>query len=326
MNRRAFVAAAAGLVAAPSLSVARAAEQPFSNWVKELRRDALAEGVSGATFDAAFRGVAPIDRILELDRKQPEFTLTFEEYQAKLVNDQRVMRGRQLHVDNTVILQQVSARFSVPAQYILALWGIETDYGRLTGGYKVVAALATLAFDGRRSSFFRKELINALRILDKHDVNPDQMLGSWAGAMGQSQFMPSSFLAYAVDFDGDGRRDIWSSRADVLASIANYLNRVGWRGAEGWGVRVAKPAVVPEAALDPQTRLHPAEWENAGFVRLDGGVSARRPEQAASILFPAGADGPAFMLFENYRAILKWNRSNNFAIAVGSLADRIIAG
>lgn len=303
-----------------------AATEDFRTWLQGLRRDALAEGVRAQTLDAALRGIAPIDRVLELDRKQPEFTLTFDQYQARVVNDARVLKGRDLLTENAAILAQVSQKFGVPQRFIVALWGIETDYGRITGNFNVVQALATLAYDGRRAAFFRKELINALKIMDREGIAPGQMLGSWAGAMGQSQFMPSSFLSYAVDIDGDGRRDIWTSRPDVFGSIANYLARSGWKGAESWGVRIVPPNGFAPSDADLKVQRSPVEWERLGFVRLDGGVPAHQPEASARLLFPGGPDGPAYLAFNNFDVILRWNRSNYFAVAVGTLADRLAQG
>ncbi|MCW5731475.1 MAG: lytic murein transglycosylase [Alphaproteobacteria bacterium] len=327
-SRRFFLSLAlAGLGGGLARSrAAQAASTDFQTWLTELRKDAAQAGIRRATLDAALQGVQPIERVLELDRRQPEFTMTFDQYQARVVNQARIDRGRVLLRENEELLNRVSARYGVPPRFIVSLWGIETDYGRITGNFKIVGALATLAYDGRRAAFFRKELIDALKILDRGDIAPDQMLGSWAGAMGQSQFMPSSYLAYAVDFDGDGRRDIWSSRPDVFGSIANYLAKVGWRGSENWGVRVVPPPNFDAVSFDQKQERPPAEWERLGFVRMDGQVSAHAPEQVASIILPGGADGPAYMTFGNYKVIMRWNRSNYFAVAVGTLADRIQRG
>lgn len=324
--RRHFLQIALAAAGFAATGRAWSASTDFQSWLAEFRKDAAQAGVRPATLDAAFRGVQPVERVLELDRRQPEFTMTFDQYQERVVNQGRIERGRALLRENEELLNRVSARFGVPPRFVVSLWGIETDYGRVTGTFKIVAALATLAYDGRRAAFFRKELIDALKILDRGDIAPDQMLGSWAGAMGQSQFMPSSYLAYAVDFDGDGRRDIWGSRPDVFGSIANYLAKVGWRGSENWGVRVVPPPGFDAASFDQKQERSPAEWERQGFVRMDGEVSARAREQAASIILPGGPDGPAYMTFNNYKVIMRWNRSNYFAVAVGTLADRIARG
>ncbi len=205
-------------------------------------------------------------------------------------------------------------------RYIVALWGIETDFGRVTGTFPVISALATLAYDGRRAAFFRRELINALLIVDRRHIDPRRMIGSWAGAMGQSQFMPSSFLAYAVSYRGDGAPDIWNRLDDVFASIANYLASVGWRDGVGWGDAVTLPPGLDAAA---QTGLRPIDdWSRLGVRRVDG---KRLPPDAgkAGLVLPAGTDGPAFLAYDNFRALLKWNNSKYFAIAVGYLADSL---
>lgn len=201
----------------------------FQKWLAGFKRDAKAKGISQKTIDEAFASTDYPDRtVLRLDRKQPESTQTIEQYLEKVVSAQRIEQGRQLLAENKPLLDEVSAKYNVPPQYIVALWGIETNYGENTGGFSVVDSLATLAFDGRRSEYFSGELLNALTIIDQDHIEAYDMSGSWAGAMGQCQFMPSSFLTFAVDHDNDGKRDIWNTQADVFASIANYLSRSGW--------------------------------------------------------------------------------------------------
>ena len=302
---------------------ASAAEQPFSDWLAALRQEALGRGISAATVQSTLHDIQPIPRVIELDRKQPEFTLTFQDYLAKVVNDNRVQQGRRLLQENQDLLQSVGRRFAVQPRFVVALWGIETDYGRLTGGFKIIPALATLAYDGRRSAYFRSELFNALNIVDKDHIDPAMMSGSWAGAMGQTQFMPSSFLRYAVDFDGDGRRDIWTSRADIFASAANYLASIGWRDDATWGRPVLLPPGFKAELADLKIEKALEEWRTIGVRRLDGGGLPVKAGTLGSIVLPAGDGGPAFLVYANYRAILKWNRSSFFAIAVGTLADRI---
>ncbi|MFW0776817.1 MAG: lytic murein transglycosylase [Rickettsiales bacterium] len=200
----------------------------FDAWLDDFRRDARAQGISNATLDDALVGIGYNSRVIRLDRKQPEGKLTLEQYLKKVINNHRIEKGRALYKEHATLLNEVSNKYGVPPQYIVALWGIETNYGSNMGSFSVVESLATLAYDGRRSKYFRGELINALKIIDNGHTDAYNMVGSWAGAMGQSQFMPSSFLSYAVDYNGDGKRDIWSSKPDVFASIANYLNRHGW--------------------------------------------------------------------------------------------------
>ena len=305
---------------------AGASDQPFGEWLAALRAEAASIGVSEATLDAALTGIKPIPRVIELDRNQPEFTLTFRQYLDRVVPQSRKDRARARFAENRELLTEVGEKYGVQPRFIVALWGIETDFGRVLGGFDVIPALATLAHDGRRSAFFRSELLDALVILDEGHIQADSMKGSWAGAMGQSQFLPSSFRSFAQDYDGDGRRDIWGTKADVFASAANYLSKSGWRGDLTWGREVRLPAT-GAASRASAIDLHESqdwktlpEWDALGVRRADG---AQLPDRAikARLVLPGGADGPAYLVYANYEAILKWNRSNYFAIAVGTLAD-----
>lgn len=316
--------AATLLVAAAALAggPAGAASQSFESWVAALRQEARGRGISAATLDAALAGVRPIPRVIELDRKQPEFTLTFQQYVERVVPQGRIDKGRQLLAENRALLETISRKYGVPARYIVALWGVETDFGRITGGFPVIAALATLAYDGRRSAFFRTELLHALRIVEDGHIDAKAMIGSWAGAMGQSQFMPSSFVAYAVDHNGDGRRDIWGTKADVFASIANYLSRSGWNEEQTWGRAVQLPDGFDRRLADGRTRKPLEAWRDLGVRRADGGELPRRDLRAALVL-PTDSMTPAYLAYDNFEVILKWNRSTYFAIAVGRLADAL---
>ena len=295
----------------------------FSDWRAELRTEALAKGISVKTFDTAFAGIAPIERVLELDRSQPEFTLTLETYLNKVVSATRVKKAREKLEEHRAILKEVSEKFGVQPRFIVALWGIETNFGQHTGGFSVIAALSTLAYDGRRSAYFRKELLNALQIIEEGHISAADMKGSWAGAMGQSQFMPSSFLNYAYDYNGDGRRDIWTTRHDVFASIANYLGSVGWRDDMTWGRQVRVPDGLDGNSLsEAKTRKNMEEWRALGLLNADGGPLPAR-NLTSRLVVPSRGDGTAYLAYANYDNILKWNRSNYFAIAVGRLADMI---
>lgn len=304
---------------------ARAESQPFSQWLDDFRRDALGQGIRQATLDAAFEGVEPIPRVIELDRRQPEFTLTFQQYMERVVPPTRVEKGRSVLAENRALLDEVGKKYGIEPRFLVAFWGVETDFGRVKGGFKVVPALATLAHDGRRSTYFRGELINALKILDQGHVKPADMMGSWAGAMGQCQFMPSSFLNFAVDHDGDGRKDLWNDKADVFASAANYLTRSGWKNDQTWGRAVDLPAGFDPALAGLKIRKSLAEWSSLGVRRAGGGALPGRDLQAA-IVFTEGPGSAAFLVYDNFETILKWNRSTFFAVAVGSLADRIKGG
>ena len=313
-------------------------EQDFLLWLSELRAEAEAMGIRAATLDEALGGLAPIARVIELDRRQPEFTQTLSEYLSRRLSPERVELGRRMMAENEAALARVAENYRVQARFIVAIWGMETNYGGYTGSFPVIASLVTLAHDGRRSVFFRNELLNALKILDEGHIAVRDMLGSWAGAMGQSQFMPSSFLTFARDDDGDGRADIWNSRADVFASIANYLARNGWRDNHTWGRAVLLPADFagrhaelmppePPSACQRALRHHTVklplgEWQAMGLRRIDGRDLPVRALKT-SLVLPARGQGAAFLTYANFRSILRYNCSNYYAIAVGTLADRI---
>jgi len=292
----------------------------FSTWLEALRVEARQRGIRPETLEAALAGVQPLPRVIELDRRQPEFTLTLEEYLKRVVPETRVERGKQLLNEHHTLLATIGATYNVQPRFIIALWGIESDYGRLTGGFSVIASLATLAYDGRRSTLFRRELLHALHILDEGHIRPEAMIGSWAGAMGQNQFMPSSFRQYAVDYDGDGRRDIWTTLPDIFASTAQYLARAGWRGDQTWGRRVALPQGFDTTLAGLEVHKPLPSWQALGIRQADGSDLPQRALQA-SLLLPEGANGPAFLVYDNFRALLKWNRSHFFALAVGQLTD-----
>lgn len=313
---------AAPPVAAPATEVAAnpAPDPDFRRWLETLKRDALKQGVSAAVFDQAFTGVAPLPRVIELDRKQPEGTLTFETYLRNLVSAQRVTNGKAKMAEHGPLLQAVSKRYGVPVPIIVALWGVESDYGRSMGNFPTIAALATLAHDTRRPKYFREELMAALKILQRGDTTPAQMKGSWAGALGQGQFMPTTFIAYGTDWDGDGRRDIWATPGDVFASIANYVATVGWNANQTWGQQVTLPAGFDESLVGLKApRRSLGEWQRLG-IAVD---PAMGPADApAWLVRPAG--GPTvFLIGKNYRTLLDWNPSSLFASSVGILADRL---
>ena len=312
--------ALAGIVSVGAGST-RAAETDFTTWLNGLRTEALGRGISQSTLDQSFANVAPIPRVLELDRAQPEFTLTYAQYFARVVNDQRVLRGRELLKTHKSLLAEIGQKYGVQPRFIVALWGIETDFGRITGGFNVIPALATLAYDGRRSNFFRGELFAALAIVEKGHIAARDMRGSWAGAMGQPQFMPSTFLGFAVDYNGDGRADIWTTPVDVFASAANYLAKSGWRDDLTWGRAVQVPATVDRTNYGLGVSKPLAEWQTMGVSRREGGPLPVRPINAS--LVEAEANGPAFLVYDNYRVIMKWNRSTFFALSAGQLADRL---
>ena len=313
------------LAAALALAAAPAAASGFEAWLEGVRKEARERGIGESTIVAALSDISPIARVVELDRKQPEFKLSLDQYLARVVSKARVKKGRARLARHRELLREVSAKYRVQPRFLVALWGIETDFGRHLGGFPVIPALASLAYDGRRSAYFRKELFNALTIVDQGHIAARAMMGSWAGAMGQNQFMPSSFLRYAVDYDGDGRRDIWGTHGDIFASSANYLSQVGWRGDQTWGRRVILPEGFDRSLAGLKIRKGLNDWQRLGVRRPDGSDLPRR-NLRSSILLPGGANGPPYVVYDNFRAILRWNRSNLFATAVGSLADRIAGG
>lgn len=298
------------------------AVKDFASFVKELEADAVSRGIRPETAKTALAGIEHIDKVIELDRKQPEFTFTLQQYLDRVVSPQKVEKGRRMLAENHEVLAEIEKRYGVQPKYVVALWGIETDYGRVTGGYSIVASLATLAYDGRRSTYFRGELMDALKIVDEGHIKADAMKGSWAGAMGQCQFMPSSFLKFAEDWNGDGRRDIWTTRADVLASAANYLSRTGWQGDQTWGRAVQLPANFSDRLIGLEQKRAVTEWSKLG-VKAANGKPLPKTAIEGSIIRPDNGNGAAFLVYDNFRTIMKWNRSTSFALAAGHLAEKI---
>jgi len=298
------------------------AAKGFARWLEGVRSDALAAGISAETLDRAFSGLQPRSEVLTADRSQPEFKRRLEEYLDRMINAQRVKEGRELLKKHRRLFGRLAVRYKVPARILVALWGIETSYGRHQGNLPVIQSLATLAFDDRRGDYFRRELLEALHILDEGSIPADRLRGSWAGAMGQLQFMPSTFRRYAVDLSGDGRRDIFGNEPDVLASAANYLAGSGWETDQTWGREVRLPKTFDHnlLGLEQQKTLH--DWQKLGVRKIDGKRLPRAAMQG-SLVQPDGPGGRTFLVYQNYRVLRTWNKSHNFAIAVGILADRI---
>lgn len=314
-----FVAVA--LLASP----AAANDVPFFKWVEDFQTEARGEGISQKLLDKAFADLTPNERVIELDQSQPEGTMTFARYKERVVNQKRIDQGRELMVKHKSLLERVSQKYGVQPQYIVALWGIETNFGGNTGGFNIVEALASLAYDGRRSEFFRKELINALKIVDGGHIPLEKFKGSWAGAMGQCQFMPTSFMAYAQDGDGDGKKDIWTNLDDVFASIANYLSQSGWQGESTWGREVSVPAGFDRALGGTKTDGKTiAEWRKLGVKTASGETLPGADDTLAWLVYPGTVDeSDTYLVYQNYRVVMKWNRSTFFATSVGMLADKL---
>ncbi|TCS64372.1 membrane-bound lytic murein transglycosylase B [Varunaivibrio sulfuroxidans] len=296
----------------------------FETWLVGLRKEALSQGIRAGTLDSALANLSPIPRVIELDRRQPEFALTFRDYIKRLVSPERIKNGQLKYNENKSLLKKIQAKYGVQGRFLTAFWGVETDFGRLSGGYfPVIGALATLAYDGRRSAFFRAQLIDALKILDQGNIDLAHMKGSWAGAMGHFQFIPSTFMAYAVDFDGDGKRNIWSDKKDGFASAANFLSHSGWNAHQTWGREVVVPQKFDYDLTGLGVQKTLGQWQKIG-VRRPGGGDLPKADMKASLVLPAGHRGPAFLVYQNFRAMMVWNRSVNYALAVGYLADRIV--
>lgn len=312
------------LPALPPVSDDAKHNQKFARWVAEFRTSARAAGIGEATLHSAFDGVQFLPRVIELDRAQPEFTRTVWDYLDTAVSKQRIARGQDKLLQARAEVDAAAARYGVPAEVLVAIWGMESNYGGYTGDIPTIDALATLGFEGRREQWARGQLLAALKILQNGDIDRAQMIGSWAGAMGQTQFLPSNFLAYAVDADGDGRRNIWGSVADVMASTANFLARSGWQAGQPWGLEVRLPPGFDFARADADVRQSASLWAGEGVQAMNG---APLPAlENSSILLPAGAGGPAFLIGPNFRTILRYNNSTSYALAVGLLAQQLAGG
>jgi membrane-bound lytic murein transglycosylase B len=313
--------AAAGLAAAFLGAGAAGAPAPsdaeLSSWLEVLKAEALGRGISRETVAAALDSVEPIPRVLELDRRQPRAPKDFCGYLERRLTPTRIARGRRVMEEHRDLLAEISADYGVPARYLVALWGLETNFGDYLGDYPLIDALVTLARNPRRAAMFREQIFAALQIIDEGHQRHEDLVGSWAGATGQVQLMPTTFLAYAVDRDGDGRKDVWTSLPDALATAAHYLRRSGWRSGETWGRQVRSPAELGRDGAKPL-----AAWQELGVRRIDGS-DLPDADLRAELVLPLRRPGLAFLTYRNYQTFLAWNRSTFFAISVGALADEI---
>ncbi|MDU4094913.1 MAG: lytic murein transglycosylase [Pantoea sp.] len=296
----------------------------FPAYVEQLKTQARQQGINQQTLESAFANVHFVDRVIKSDRNQPEQKVTLDDYLARVITPKKVAQGRSNFQQYQQQLATVSQQYGVPAQYIVALWGMESNFGQLQGREDIISALATLAFEGRREAFFTKELIAALKMIQQGHISAPEMKGSWAGAMGQNQFMPSSYLNYGTDGDGDGKIDIWRNQQDVFASTANYLAKEGWKSGEGWGREVILPVDFEpqQAGLKTAQAKTVGEWEKLG-VRLSSSDALPDTHQRAWIILPDDVGGRAFMVYDNFRTIMRWNRSYYFAISIGTMADAV---
>ncbi len=309
------------VLSTPSL----AQQQSFAEWVAELRAEAAALGISEATLAALDDLEAPLQRVLELDASQPEFVQTFTRYLGLRITPRQVERGQELLAEHRVLLEEVRQRYGVQPQYLAAFWAVESNFGSNTGGFSVLQALATLAYDPRRADMFRAQILTALQIIDDGHITAESMSGSWAGAMGQLQFMPTVFYQHGVDGDGDGRIDIWNSLPDIFHSAANYLSKSGWKGDERWGREVILPDNFDFALAGTNIRKPLQEWRDMGILRTSG-APIPVADMRASMVIPAGATGPAFLTYDNFRVTRVYNTPIFYALTVGHLADRFAGG
>ena len=298
------------------------AADDFKVCLDNIATRALAEGVSEQTIETSFANIRQITRVKKLDKSQPEFSQTFADYFYKRVTPWRVSQGRKLYQEHKTLLKKLHTKYGVPPQYLLAFWGLETNFGSYKGKMPVLSSLATLACDPRRAEFFTKEMILALKLKQKNKLTDAKMVGSWAGAMGHTQFMPSAYYQYAVDGDGDGIVDLWDSTEDALSSAANFLSELGWQRNERWGREVRLPASYDYQYLGKKDTLALTRWAQLGVTKANGNKLAT-PDMDAALYLPSGATGPAFIGYQNFDVIMRWNRSIFYAISVGHLADRI---
>ncbi len=302
--------------------LARGQDTDFARCIEGLQERARTENLPAWVIDRVVPGLSHLPRVIELDRSQPEFTRTFADYISARLTPERIERGRQLRDEYSSFLDGLTRKYGIPGQYLVAFWGLETNYGNYLGKMPTLDCLATLACDTRRSDFFTGELMKALALLTRESLSPEQMYGSWAGAVGHTQFMPSAYLNFAVDGDGDSRADLWRSELDALASGANFLAQLGWRKGERWGREVLLPEDFPYAQTGLATRKPLHYWSALG-VTMTNSSPLPALDMEGAILVPAGHRGPAFLVYGNFDVIMRWNRSEFYALSVGLLADRI---
>lgn len=337
MNGTLPLSSLTSVILAMCLSSISFAQPPFETWLAAVHQEAQQRGISKSILDTALKNLRPDPRVIGFDRHQPEFTQTFEQYLTARVSKERVEKGKRLLSENKTALDRIGDHYGVDPRYLISFWGLESSFGKNQGTYQVVRSLATLAYDPRRSAFFRAELFNALQILDEGHIEPARMLGGWAGAMGQNQFLPSSFLNYAQDFAGDGHKDIWNDPVDVWASIANYLNKNGWQENQHWGMKVQlppgftrkftdlKPEKTPDGCRALRSHSRKMEltiWQQMG-VRSEQGGELPQTDIPAALIIPESSQDFTYMVFPNFRTILSYNCANKYAVSVGMMVDLI---
>jgi len=296
--------------------------QRFQYFLKDFRVEAIRAGIKPETYDKAIAGIAINDRVKTLNETQPEHVRAVWEYLAGAVSDWRVSKGREMLSDNAATFRGIERKYGVPRETVAAIWGLESAYGRDQGSFNIFEALATLGYEGSRTAYAREQFIAALKIVELEKIEPSQMTSSWAGAIGHTQFVPTTFLNYGVDGDGDGKRDLWNSAADALASAAHYLKESGWKSGEPWGTEVQLPAGFAYEDCDVDTQKPISEWAKRG-VRTATGEDLSGGDAMAAIFLPAGYKGPAFLVRENFHVLLTYNAATSYALAVALLADRL---
>ncbi|PPR16784.1 MAG: Membrane-bound lytic murein transglycosylase B [Alphaproteobacteria bacterium MarineAlpha9_Bin3] len=305
------------------INVSYAKEENYNIWLSELRKEAIEKGISEKTFDKTMESVVILDKVKKLDKKQPERTITFIDYYKRTVNSNRIKVGKEKFDLHKKEINEIAEKYGVQARFILSIWGIETNYGTYTGSFSVISSLTSLAFNGRRAKFFRNQLLDALEILDKGYIELKDMKGSWAGAMGQSQFMPSSYLEYAQDYDKDGKKDIWNNYLDVFSSIAFYLKSHGWDNNKTWGREVLVPKNILISYKENYTDKKALKfWSKIGIKKYNGDALPNI-NLTANLILPDGPEGKAFLVYDNFYTIKKYNASTYYALSIGILSDRI---
>lgn len=320
LTKTALLAATTALLAGPALG-----QSDFRSCLLNIKGEAMRRGVPASLVDRAFQGLTPNWKVVDLDSRQPEFSLTYAKYVGSTVTPERIVRGQQKMAQHRTLLDAIQAEYGVPPQYIMAFWGVETNYGSFMGDFQVVRSVATLGCMTRRQAFFSNETVQALRILAMNRMSRERMRGSWAGAMGNMQFMPSTFMRWGVDRDGNGRIDLWNSLPDAFASAANFLRGVGFRPGLPSSEEVALPKGFPLDQADSTIEKPVRAWAAMG-VRKMGGAPLPNVDEPSSIILPAGWRGPAFILYPNFKAVMNWNRSTLYALSIGILARQIAGG
>lgn len=306
-------------------SVFAASESDFNAYVKSLKNEALEQGFSSTLLDRAFNDITFRPTAVKADKNQPEKKITLDDYIVSRVPDWKAEQAVQKYLSNRALLDKIGEEYGVQPRFIVALWGNESNFGKIQGSYSVLSALASLAYEGRREALFKKNFFAALTILDQGHIPIDSFKGSWAGAMGQTQFMPLSFLTYAVDYDCDGKKDIWGTPADVFASIANYLSSEGWDDSGTWGRQVRLTQDVPISGLSKANMRPLSYWQEQGVRRFDGS-DLPKVDVEASLIMPDGETGRIYLVYNNFHTLMKWNRSSYFGVSVGYLSERIKRG